>query len=85
MPEVLIGKITHYFAKVSVGIVQLTDGELAVGDTIHIVGHSTDHTQPVPSMQIEHQDVPKIVKGQEAGIKVGVRVHEHDAVYKVTA
>jgi putative protease len=84
MPETKIGRITHFFAKVNVAVVELSDGELAVGDTIHIKGHTTDHTQQVESLQIEHAAVPKIVKGQDAGMKVAVRVHEHDEVFKVT-
>jgi translation elongation factor EF-1alpha len=85
MPEVLVGRITHYFGKVGVAVVEVTAGELAVGDTIHIKGHTSDTTQRVDSLQIEHLPVPKIVKGQAAGMKVGVHVHEHDAVFKVTA
>jgi len=40
--EKLIGRITHYFSRLSVCSIELTDGELKVGDTIHISGKHTD-------------------------------------------
>jgi len=82
--EKLIGTITHYFNKISVGIIKITDGELKVGDTIHIKGHTSDFTQKVNSMQIEHASIEKAKKGDEVGIKVDAHVHEHDQVYLVT-
>ncbi|UCH33582.1 MAG: hypothetical protein JSV65_13560 [Armatimonadota bacterium] len=74
-----IGKITHYFGKISVGIIELTD-TLKVGDTIHIKGATADFTQAVGSMQIEHEEVQEATAGQVVGIKVDDRVHEHDTV-----
>jgi putative protease len=82
--EKLIGKISHYFNKIDVGIIELTDGELKVGDTIHIKGHTSDFTQQVTSMQIEHEVVEKAKKGDGVGVKVGSPVHEHDQVFLVT-
>lgn len=84
MTEKKIGKITHYFGKISVAILELTDDSLSVGDTIHIKGHTSDFTQKIDSIQIEHQNVPKADKGQSIGIKVIAHAHEHDDVYKVT-
>ncbi len=75
-----IGKITHYFSKISVGIIELTD-TLKVGDTIHIQGATADFTQSVGSMQIEHAEVQEARVGQVVGIKVEGRVHEGDRVY----
>jgi len=40
-----IGKITHYFSKIDVGIIKLSKGKLKVGDTIRIKGHTSDLTQ----------------------------------------
>lgn len=78
-----IGKITHYFAKINVGVIELDKGELHVGDTIHIKGHTTDFYQKVQSMQIEHQATPSIKKGESAGLKVESPVREHDLVLLV--
>ena len=77
-----IGKITHYFGKIGVGIIELTD-TLKVGDTIHIRGATADFTQTVGSMQLEHEPVQEATAGQAIGIKVAERVHEGDAVFLV--
>lgn len=77
-----IGKITHYYGHISVGIVELSDS-LKVGDTIHIKGHTTDFTQGVDSMQIEHKNISEAKSGDIIGIKVIEKVHPNDKVYKV--
>ena len=81
--EQKIGAVTHYFSKVGVGIINLSDGDLKVGDNIHIKGHSTDFNQAVESIQIEHLDVQEAKKGAQAGVKVKEHVREHDVVFKV--
>lgn len=77
-----IGKITHYYRNISVGIVELTD-DLKVGDTIHIKGHTSDFTQSVDSIQIEHKNVEQAKSGDIIGMKVIQKVHPGDRVYKV--
>ncbi len=81
--EELIGRITHYYSHLSVCIIELTGGELRVGDVIHIKGEHTDLIQTVDSMQIEHQNVSQAEKGKVAGVKVKVKVREHDQVFLV--
>jgi putative protease len=80
--EKVIGVITHYFGKISVGVIKLSAG-LKVGDKIHIKGAHDDFTQVVESMQFNHRDILDAKKGMEVGIKVTQRVHENDKVYKV--
>ena len=82
MEEKLIGKITHYYGKINVGIIELSDS-LKVGDTIHIKGHSSDFNQGISSMQIEHLEVNEAKAGDMVGIKVEQKVHPNDEVYKV--
>lgn len=53
--ETPVGRITHYYSHLNVGIIELTEGELYVGDVIHIKGKHTDFTQTVDSIQIEHR------------------------------
>jgi hypothetical protein len=84
MTEVEIGKITHYFGHVGAGIIELTDA-LKVGDKIHIKGHSADFTQDIISMQIEHKDVTEAKAGEQVGVKLDQKVHQHDVVYKIIA
>jgi putative protease len=76
-----IGRITHFFSKISVAVIELKK-PLKVGDTIAIKGPTTDFEQPVDSMQIEHKDVKKAEAGQSIGLKVAQRVRETDIVYK---
>jgi putative protease len=78
-----IGLITHYFDHVNVAAVTLTE-PLRVGDTIHILGHSTDFQQKVTSLQIEHQAVNEAKPGDDVGMKVIQKVHAHDKVFKLT-
>ena len=82
MKEKEIGKISHYFGNISVGIIELTD-TLKLGETIHIKGHTSDFTETVDSMQIEHADVSEAKAGDSVGIKVTEKVHPHDTVFKV--
>jgi putative protease len=83
MPETEIGKVTHYFGKIGVAALEITQGKLVAGDTIHIVGHTSDFTQPVDSMQMEGESVDEATAGQSVGIKVVDHAREHDVVYKV--
>ena len=84
MSEEEIGVITHYFEKVNVAAIEVNKGELHIGDTIHIKGHTSDFTTTIESMQIEHNQVEKATEGEAVGLKVPERVRVHDKVYKVT-
>jgi translation initiation factor IF-2 len=81
--EVKIGHVSHYFGKAQVAAIELTDGELAVGDMIHVKGHTSDFTQSVDSMQIDRQDVDRAGKGQSVGIRVAEHARVGDEVFKV--
>ncbi len=83
MAEKLIGQVSHWFGKIGVAGIELTD-KLAVGDHIHVMGHTTDFEQEVTSMQVMHQDVSEANSGDEVGIKVQFRARPGDRVYKVT-
>ncbi|MFH1470730.1 MAG: EF-Tu/IF-2/RF-3 family GTPase [Candidatus Micrarchaeota archaeon] len=76
-----VGKITHYFSKIGVAVVQLS-GTLKVGERILIEGSDTGPVeQTVDSMQIEHKDVPEAGDGQSVGMKVNGKVHPGNTVY----
>lgn len=83
MAEQEIGVVSHYFDRIEVAAIRLTAGSLKSGDKIHILGHSTDFQQVVTSMQIEHSTVSEAKAGDEIGIKVDERVHEHDRLFKL--
>jgi len=81
--EKLIGKITHYFTNIGVGVIEITKGDLKVGDKIHIKGATSDFEQAVDSMQIEHENIEKAKKGDAIGLKVDQQIREGDQVFKV--
>jgi len=80
-----IGIVSNYFAKISVAAVEITDGTVSVGDTLHFYGHTTDFQSTVVSIQMEHKPVTDAKKGESVGIKVPERVRERDRVYKIVA
>ncbi len=77
-----IGQITHYFDHANVAELTLSE-PLHVGDTIHILGHSTDFQQKVTSLQIEHESVSEAKPGDDVGMKVIQKVHTNDKVFKL--
>ena len=81
--ETKIGHVTHYFGKVQVAAIDLTDGELSVGDTIHLKGRTSDFTQKVDSMQIDKVGVPKAEQGKSIGIRVSQPARVGDEVFKI--
>ncbi|TSC91008.1 MAG: putative protease [Parcubacteria group bacterium Gr01-1014_2] len=78
--EKSIGKISHYYDKIGVGIIELAGG-LKTGDTIKVKGKDTDFEQVIDSMQIEHAQVEKAKKGDVIGVKMNQKVKEGDEVY----
>ncbi|MFQ5905097.1 MAG: EF-Tu/IF-2/RF-3 family GTPase [bacterium] len=84
MAETQVGHVSDYFAKIGVAGIEISSGELRVGDTIHILGHTTDFTQKVESMQIEHEQVEAAKAGDSVGIKVDDRCRSGDKVFLVT-
>lgn len=83
MAEVELGRVSHYFGKIGVAGIDITQDTLAVGDTIHIKGHTSDFTQKVDSMQIDGRLVEEVTAGESVGIKVSEHAREHDIVYKL--
>ena len=83
MEEKEIGIVSNYFSNISVAAVEITDGTVSVGDTLHFLGHTTDFESRVSSMQIEHKSVTEVKKGDSVGIKVTEKVREKDKVYKI--
>jgi putative protease len=83
MEEKKVGEVIKFFGKIGVAAIRLAEGSLKIGDTIRIVGHTTDFTQLIDSMQIENKNVQEAGPGADIGIKVKDRTREHDIVYKV--
>jgi putative protease len=79
-----IGSMTHYYPHVNAGVIQIDSGELRVGDTIHIHGHTTDFYQRVDRIEMDHRPVEVARTGQSVGVHVTQRVREGDSVWKVS-
>lgn len=79
-----IGTIAHFFSHLSVAAVKLTAGPLKVGDTIHVKGRTTDFTETVRSMQLEHKEIQVAKKGDDIGIRMENKCREHDKIFLVT-
>lgn len=80
--EKQIGKITHYYDRISVAVLALTDS-LEVGDEIRISGHTTDFTQNITSLEIEHEKILMAEPGDEVAMKVIDSVRKGDKLYKI--
>ena len=83
MAEEKSGEVVKFFAKPSVAAVKIVSGELKIGDTIKITGHTTDITDTIESMEVNNQKVEKAVPGDYIGVKVSDRVRPGDEVFRV--
>jgi hypothetical protein len=82
--EQRIGIVTHYYSHLSVVAMQLAPGAtLRAGDVIHIWGHTTDFTQKVESLEVNHAPVTEVGSKDDFGLKVIEHAREHDVVFKV--
>jgi selenocysteine-specific translation elongation factor len=77
-----VGKIDHFYSKASVAVVEVS-APIKNGDKILIRGGTTNLSQVVESMEVEHKQVNEAQAGQRIGLKVAGRVRENDIVYKV--
>jgi hypothetical protein len=76
-----IGTVTHWYANLSVAAIRLT-APLAVGDRIHIKGHTTDFVETVSSMEIERRRVERAGPGDDVALAVEGHVREHDVIFR---
>lgn len=84
MADFKVGKVTHFYDKIGVAVVEL-DSDLGNGDKIRFVRGGEDlFEQDVSSMQIEHEKVESAKKGDVVGLKVEQPVKEGAEVYKVS-
>ena len=83
MANIKIGKIIHYFDKIMVAVLQVTDASIKIGDEILIGEEGEGFTQTVDSMQVDHQPVEEAKKNDEVGLKVDQAAKKGDNVYKL--
>lgn len=82
--DIQIGKVTHYYDKLGVAVVEIMNQALKVGDMVKISGHDKEFVQVVTSIQIEHANVPKADAGESCGIQVDQPVKVGDVFYLLT-
>ncbi|MDO8340364.1 MAG: translation elongation factor-like protein [Candidatus Woesebacteria bacterium] len=79
-----IGKVTHYYDKIKVAIVELS-GDLLLGDKVKFTKGDEDlFEQTVNSIQIEHKKVESAGKGDVIGLEVNEEAKEGTEVYKIS-
>jgi putative protease len=83
MADFKVGKVIHFYDKISVAVVKLL-GNLAIGDEIKIVVDDEEFTQKVESMQIEHKKIKGGKKGDEVAIKVDKPTKKGAEIYRIS-
>ena len=83
MSGVRIGEVTHFFDRINVAVIQLSN-TLSKGDNVHFLGHGSDFSQEIGSIQIEHESIESAHKGQEIAIKVIKPVKPHTSIFLIT-
>ncbi len=78
-----VGEVTHFFDRINVAVIQLSSA-LHKGDQVHFLGHGSDFSQEITSMQIEHETIESADKGQEIATKVVKPVKQHTSVFLLT-
>ena len=83
MSGIRIGEVTHYYDRISVAVIQLSS-QLSKGDRVHFLGHGSDFTQEITSIQVEHETINSAGKGSEVAIKTVKPVKPHTALFLIT-
>ena len=78
-----IGVVTHFYGHIKVGIFKFKQ-PVSIGETVKIIGATTDFEQKIDSMQYDHKDVKRAPKSKEIGIKLKKKVREGDQVFGVS-
>lgn len=76
-----IGTVTHFYDKISVGIVKLAAG-VKIGELLRFKGRKGEFVQAVTSLQFDHKPITKATRGKDVGIQVNQEVEAGDLVYK---
>ncbi|MBT39114.1 MAG: hypothetical protein CL938_11280, partial [Deltaproteobacteria bacterium] len=79
-----VGFVMHYWDHVNAAAIRIEHGQLRIGDTIHVRGHTTDYYQQINRLELDRTPIESAGPGQEIGVHVSQRVREGDSVYKVS-
>lgn len=81
--DVQVGTISHYYDKIGVAVIEVTNQPLKVGDSVKISGHDQEFVQKIDSLQVEHKQLKEVKPGESCGLKVDQPVKEGDKVFLV--
>lgn len=83
--DIQIAKVTHFYDKIGVAVVEVKSQKLQVGDTVKISGHDKEFKQKITSLQVEHKQVKEVPVGETCGMKVDQAVKPGDVLYLLSA
>ncbi len=78
-----VAVVTHYYGRIGVAVLDVK-GELHLGDFITIQGHTTDFSQQVASLELNHRKIQFAGPGMEVALKVEKPVRRGDQIYKIS-
>ncbi|HEY4497497.1 MAG TPA: hypothetical protein VJC20_01940 [Candidatus Paceibacterota bacterium] len=82
MEEKEVGKVIHWYDKIGVAVVKLSD-TLTTGDKIKVKRGENEAEDSVLSMQVDHKDVPSAKAGDEVAVKISGKAKEGACVCRV--
>ena len=82
MEETSVGKVMHFFDKISVAVIELS-APIKIGDKLKFKHGKYEFEQVLDSMQINHAEISSAKKGQAIGMKTAQPVHKGAEVFKV--
>ena len=84
MPAAMqVGRVTHYYSHRGVALLALI-APVHKGDTLRIVGHTTNFKRNAESIEIDHKPIADAFLGDDVAIKVTSRVRSGDRLYRIT-
>ncbi len=78
-----IGKVVHFYDKLGVAIIDLDKGGLKAGDEIKFKRGEEEFSQKIESLQVDHESVDQVKKGDSFGLKVDKPTKPGTEVYLV--
>jgi hypothetical protein len=82
MYEFIIGKITHFYAKIGVVVIKLSF-DIKIDDLLHYKGDNYDFEEKITSLQLNHKEVTNAKIGDSVGIKINSIVKVDNLVFKI--
>lgn len=82
--DIQIGKVTHFYDKIGVAVIEVVNQPLKVGDVVKISGHDSEFNQTITSLQVEHNQVTEVRPKETCGMKVDKPVKPGDILFLVT-